>query len=58
MLQLNLLQEKGKIYIIKFIKFLQKNFLIRGHVNYNAIPGVVYTYPEIASCGKTEEELK
>ncbi|NNC37380.1 MAG: dihydrolipoyl dehydrogenase [Hyphomonadaceae bacterium] len=29
-----------------------------GHVNYDAIPGVVYTYPEIASVGKTEEELK
>lgn len=27
-------------------------------MNYNAIPGVVYTFPEIASCGKTEEELK
>jgi dihydrolipoamide dehydrogenase len=29
-----------------------------GHVNYDVIPGVVYTYPEIASVGKTEEELK
>jgi dihydrolipoamide dehydrogenase len=29
-----------------------------GHVNYDAIPAVVYTYPEIASVGKTEEELK
>jgi dihydrolipoamide dehydrogenase len=29
-----------------------------GHVNYDAIPGVVYTYPELASVGKTEEELK
>lgn len=28
-----------------------------GHVNYEAIPGVVYTQPEIASVGRTEEEL-
>src|SRR5215468_10320221 len=29
-----------------------------GHVNYDVIPNVVYTYPEIASIGKSEEELK
>jgi len=29
-----------------------------GHVNYNAIPNVIYTHPEIATVGKTEEELK
>jgi dihydrolipoamide dehydrogenase len=28
------------------------------HVNYNLIPGVVYTWPEVAAVGKTEEELK
>lgn len=29
-----------------------------GHVNYNVIPGVIYTHPEVANVGKTEEELK
>lgn len=29
-----------------------------GHINYDLIPGVVYTHPEIATVGKTEEQLK
>ena len=29
-----------------------------GHVNYNPIPAVVYTWPEVASVGATEEDLK
>jgi dihydrolipoamide dehydrogenase len=29
-----------------------------GHVNYDAIPGVIYSYPEVANVGKSEEQLK
>jgi dihydrolipoamide dehydrogenase len=29
-----------------------------GHVNYSTIPGVIYTFPELATVGLTEEELK
>jgi len=31
---------------------------LTGYVNHDVIPGVVYTYPEVAAVGKTEEELK
>jgi len=30
----------------------------KGHVNYDVIPGIVYTWPEVATVGKTEEQLK
>ena len=29
-----------------------------GHINYDCIPGIVYTWPEVATLGKTEEQLK
>ena len=29
-----------------------------GHIDYNSIPGIVYTHPEVAAAGKTEEQLK
>jgi len=31
---------------------------LAGHVNYDCIPGVIYTHPEVANVGKTEEQLK
>jgi len=31
---------------------------LAGHVNYDVIPGVIYTFPEVANVGKTEEQLK
>lgn len=37
---------------------VEKILLGHGHVNYDAIPGVCYTQPEIASVGRTEEELR
>ena len=44
-------EEEG-IYVAEFIAGQKP------HINYNLIPGVVYTWPEVASVGKTEEELK
>lgn len=37
-------------------KFVRTGFA--GHVNYDVIPGVIYTHPEVATAGKSEEQLK
>lgn len=44
-------EEEG-VYVAEFIAGQKP------HINYNLVPGVVYTWPEIASVGKTEQELK
>ena len=44
-------EEEG-VYVAEFIKGQKP------HINYNLIPGVVYTWPEVASVGQTEDDLK
>jgi dihydrolipoamide dehydrogenase len=44
-------EEEG-VYVAEFMKGQHP------HINYNLIPGVVYTWPEVAAVGKTEQELK
>lgn len=50
-------EEEG-IACVEYIASKMANHTFGGHVNYGAIPNVVYTNPEVASVGKTEEELK
>ena len=45
---------KSYLSFFIYIFFLGKG----GHVNYDAIPNVIYTHPEVATVGKSEEELK
>lgn len=49
-----MLAHKAEEEGVACVEFLKTGF---GHVNYDAIPSIVYTAPEVASVGKTEEEL-
>jgi dihydrolipoamide dehydrogenase len=50
-----MLAHKAEEEGIAIAEFLSGKY---GHVNYDVIPGVIYTAPEVASVGKTEEQLK
>ena len=48
----------GHAVLIGVVAVIEQIAGLGGHVNYDAIPGVVYTHPEVASVGKTEQHLK
>ncbi|KAL9090815.1 MAG: hypothetical protein Q9159_001756 [Coniocarpon cinnabarinum] len=50
-----MLAHKAEEEAVAAVEFLTKNY---GHVNYNAIPSVMYTHPEVAWVGENEAELK
>lgn len=50
-----MLAHKAEEEGIAAVEYIKKG---HGHVNYHAIPSVVYTHPEVAWVGKTEQELK
>jgi dihydrolipoamide dehydrogenase len=50
-----MLAHKAEEEGIAVVEYLKKGV---GHVNYDAIPGVIYTHPEVAVVGKTEDDCK
>lgn len=50
-----MLAHKAEEEAVAVVEFMTKNY---GHVNYNAIPSVMYTHPEVAWVGQNEQELK
>lgn len=50
-----MLAHKAEEEAVAAIEYITKGF---GHVNYNAIPSVMYTHPEVAWVGQNEQELK
>ena len=50
-----MLAHKAEEEGVAAVEFITKGY---GHVNYNAIPSVMYTYPEVAWVGQNEQELK
>ncbi|KAF2835140.1 dihydrolipoyl dehydrogenase [Patellaria atrata CBS 101060] len=50
-----MLAHKAEEEAVAAVEFITKNY---GHVNYNAIPSVMYTHPEVAWVGQSEQDLK
>jgi dihydrolipoamide dehydrogenase len=50
-----MLAHKAEEEAVAVIEYIKKGY---GHVNYGAIPSVMYTYPEVAWVGQNEQELK
>jgi dihydrolipoamide dehydrogenase len=50
-----MLAHKAEEEAVAVVEYIKKGY---GHVNYGCIPSVMYTYPEVAWVGKSEQELK